>query len=81
MGLAPLHEGVWDRALTIRIATWLMEVEEAGMVEGYIAENKRVRITRVHADMSTKCADLEYMRRIDELGGVETSRATIRWEA
>ncbi|KUJ06773.1 uncharacterized protein LY89DRAFT_726192 [Mollisia scopiformis] len=42
----PRREGLWDSLMAARVAGWLMEKEEEGMVDGRVPETARLRIVK-----------------------------------
>ena len=79
--LCPRREGVWDSGLVIKVSTFLMEVEEEGMVEEYIPESARARITKVAVDVMKKVADVECSKRIPGTDGeVSIMKKRIEWD-
>ena len=62
--LCPRREGVWDSGMVTKVSTFLMEVEEEGMVDGYIPEYARARIEKVVVDVMKKTADVKCVKRI-----------------
>jgi hypothetical protein len=59
MRLCPRREGVYDSRLAAQASAWLMDIEEEGLVEGYIPQNARARITKMEVDVLTKSANVE----------------------
>lgn len=81
MRLCSGRECVWDSGLAAQTSMWLMEIEEEGMIDGYIPENARARITKVEVDILTKSATLECTKRTNYIdGGVAVRKTTIRWD-
>jgi len=81
MKLCPRREGIWDSGLTAKVSIFLMEVEEEGLVNGYIPEDARARISKVSIDVLTKMAAVECMKRIpDTEGGIMIRKTTIAWD-
>jgi len=79
--LCPGREGVWDSGLVRKVSTFLMEVEEEGMVDGYIPEYARARIQKVAVNVLKKTADVECVRRIlGSEGEVSIRRKRIEWD-
>jgi hypothetical protein len=77
---APRREGAFDRELFIRISTWVMEIEEEGMVGGHIPELARIRVIGVDVNLGTKSARVRAMKRTDLKGGAVTLMTTINLE-
>ncbi|PMD43555.1 hypothetical protein L207DRAFT_300132 [Hyaloscypha variabilis F] len=79
--LCPGREGVWDSGLVRKVSTFLMDVEEEGMVDGYIPEFARARIQKVAVNVLKKTADVECVRRIlGSEGEVSIRRKRIEWD-
>jgi hypothetical protein len=79
--LCPRREGAWDSGLVIKVSTFLMEVEEEGMVEEYIPESARARISKVAVDVMKKVADVECSKRIPGTDGeVSIMKKRIEWD-
>ncbi|KAN0103232.1 hypothetical protein V8E51_011545 [Hyaloscypha variabilis] len=79
--LCPRREGVWDSGLVRKVSNFLMEVEEEGMVDGYIPEYARARIQKVAVDVLKKTADVECVKRIPGSNGeVSIRRKRIEWD-
>jgi hypothetical protein len=60
------REGVWDSTIAGKIAQWVMEIEEEGMVDGFVPEWCRVGGAEVTYDMRDRSANLKCLRRVSE---------------
>jgi hypothetical protein len=79
--MCPRREGVYDNMLAAQTSTWLMDIEEEGLIDGYIPENARARITKMEVDFLTKSANVECLKRTNDVqGGVVIRKTTIRWD-
>lgn len=79
--VCPRREGVWDSGLVSRVSAFLIEVEEEGMVDGYIPEYARARIQKVMVDVIKKTADVECVKRIPSSEGeIWMRRKRIEWD-
>jgi hypothetical protein len=79
--MCPRREGVWDSGLVTKVSNFLTEVEEEGMVDGYIPEYSRARIQKVAVDVMRKVADVECAKRIPGTeGGVVVRKKRIEWD-
>jgi hypothetical protein len=75
------REAFWDSVLTAKINMWIIDIEEEGMVDGFIPEEARARKTGVKFDMEKRVAHIWThfpvgKDRLDELRKRET---TLRW--
>jgi len=75
-----IRQGMLDSVLMARMGMWIMEVEEMGMLDGYIPESARMRLTKVDINASLKNAELEGFR-IEKGGERRIERTTIEWAA
>jgi hypothetical protein len=50
----PRKEAFWDRVLTTKINMWIIDIEEEGMVDGFIPEEARARKTGVKFEYGEK---------------------------
>ena len=80
MNLCPRREGVWDSGMVAKVSTFLMEVEEEGMIDGYIPEYARARIQKVAVDIMNKTADVECVKRIPGSEELLIKRKRIEWD-
>ncbi|KAH6669547.1 hypothetical protein B0J14DRAFT_657642 [Halenospora varia] len=55
----PRREGFFDSMMAANIATWLLNKEEQGMVDGFVPEESRLRIVKNDFDLSERKAVLQ----------------------
>jgi len=76
---SPRQEGMWDGVLTARVGTWIMGCEEEG-VEGWVEEEKRVRLTVVDFHISERFIIVKCERSMAGADGKkETRETTVAW--
>ncbi|CZR70221.1 uncharacterized protein PAC_20122 [Phialocephala subalpina] len=63
-------DGPWDRYMVAAVGKWIMDLEEAGEVEGFVPEEKRVRLSRMVMSMERRSVLMQAVRR-DAEGGLE----------
>jgi hypothetical protein len=76
----PRREGLWDSSMAAKIATWIMNAEEDGMVDGYVPETARLIIVQNDFVLSQRKAVIRCSRLIE--GGNERvvlPEVTLTW--
>ena len=76
----PRREGLWDSSMAAKVATWLMNAEEEGMVDGHIPEAARLRIVKTDLKLSERTAVIRCSKLVEETGErVEMEDVTLTW--
>jgi hypothetical protein len=75
--LLPKREGIWDGVLTAAVGTWLMDLEEEDLGDGYVPEDVVVNIEKAEVDVKTRMARIECSKRIGDDGEVTIKKTTI----
>jgi hypothetical protein len=76
----PRREGLWDSSMAAKVATWLMDKEEEGMVDGYVPEAARLRIVKTDLKLTERTAIIRCSRLVEETGErVEMPDVTLTW--
>ena len=76
----PRREGLWDSLMAAKVATWLMNAEEGGMVNGYVPEAARLRIVKTDLKLTEKMAIIRCSKLMEETGErVEMPDVTLTW--
>jgi len=65
----PRREGLWDSSMAVRVSTWLMNMEESGMVDGYVPEPSRLRIVKTDLNLSARSVTVCCSKMME--GGIE----------
>lgn len=60
----PRREGLWDSAMAATVASWFMNREEEGLVDGFVPETARLRIVKLdprlaQRKVTVRCSKLE----------------------
>ena len=76
----PRREGLWDSAMAVKASTWLMNVEEEGLVDGFVPESARLRIVKTDLKLSERRATIRCSKLMDGCEErVEMSDVTLTW--
>ena len=54
----PRREGIWDSLLAAKICTWIVQIEEEGLVDGFVPEQWRARQIGVKLNLENQKADV-----------------------
>ena len=73
------HDGPWDRFVVAKTGSWIMELEEAGSVSGFIPEHARVQFSRGMRSMESRLVMVQVVRR-DRSPGWETREPSLAWD-
>jgi len=73
------HDGPWDRFVIAKVGSWIMELEEAGSVSGFIPEHARVQFSRGMRSMESQLVMVQVVRR-DRSPGWEMREPSLAWE-
>jgi hypothetical protein len=75
------REAFWDIVLTAKINMWIIDIEEEGMVDGFIPEEARARKTGMKFDMEKRVAHIwtHFPVRKDSLDELRRRETTLRW--
>ncbi|KAE8442853.1 hypothetical protein EG329_002595 [Mollisiaceae sp. DMI_Dod_QoI] len=76
----PRREGLWDSMMAARVATWMMNLEEEGLIDGVVPETSRLSIARLDPNLAerkviVRCSRLDK----DTRKRVELSDVTLTW--
>jgi hypothetical protein len=72
------REGIWDSFIGGKMATWIMEMEEEGMVDGFVPESSRCFGETFSLDMPSGRATIRCWQNVEGGGCVKRS-TTIEW--
>ena len=72
------RQGMLDSVLMAKMGMWIMEVEERGMVDGFIPESARIKLTKMNINVVLKNAEVEGVR-VEKGGEQRFERTTIEW--
>jgi intergrase/recombinase len=50
----PRREGLWDSEMAAKVSAWVIEKEEAAMVNGYVPETARLRIESMRLSLAER---------------------------
>jgi len=73
----PRREGTWDSLVAAKFCTWIVDVEEEGMVDGFIPEYARARDIVVKLDPQGGRAEVCCKLLVKDVPGVMRARATV----
>ncbi|KAE9364117.1 hypothetical protein N431DRAFT_496710 [Stipitochalara longipes BDJ] len=76
----PRREGLWDSSMAVKVSTWVMNMEETGMVDGYVPELSRLRIVKTNLSLSERKATIRCSKVMEEGGErVELGDFILKW--
>ena len=50
----PRREGLWDSAAAVKVACWLVNLEEEAMLDGSVPESSRLRIEKMDTNLTER---------------------------
>jgi hypothetical protein len=77
---SPRREGVWDSVLTAGIDTWLMDLEEEPLWDGYTVEDVVVKMEKIDVDVKARTATLECSRKVGRMEKSHPRRSRYSWD-
>lgn len=76
----PRREALWGSSMAAKIATWIMSVEEEGMVEGFVPETARLKIVNNDFALPQRKAVICCSKPVEGLSErVVLPEATLTW--
>jgi len=76
----PRREGIWDSIIAAKICRWIVEIEEEGMVAGFIPEDSRARDIEVKLDLQKWQAQVSCQLPAKDFSGtMRQKEAVISW--
>jgi hypothetical protein len=73
----PRREGVWDSLVVAKFCAWFMNVEEEGMVDGFIPEHSRARDIVVKLDPQGGSAEISCRLPVKDVQGAMRRKETV----
>jgi hypothetical protein len=73
----PRREGVWDSLVDAKFCAWFMNVEEEGMVDGFIPEHSRAREIVVKLDPQGGRAEISCQLPVKDVPGAMRAKETV----
>jgi len=58
----PRREGLWDSEMAAKVSAWVIEKEEAAMVNGYVPETARLRIESMRLSLADRRVMFSYSK-------------------
>ncbi len=75
----PRREGIWDSSVVAAISSWIVNIEEEGIVGGYVEERKRVKSMGVRLDSEKGRADV-WCSVTNDYGETIRKKTTVQWD-
>ena len=76
----PRREGLWDSAAAVKVARWLVTLEEKSMIDGFVPESSRLRIEKMDTNLMERKVVVRCSRMKDiSQGRYDLEQVVLSW--